>query len=264
MALTFQSTASAQVWTSPYTAGSSADLALRFSNGANGNATSPNIPFALGLSFNDTTPGIGTGGGWGLSATGTAAVGVGIVIAGETHTRTNVAAGTLAFQMQSSGINQIVGLSMGSKWYANVTVPGSGSWTAPTDQFRYTFDAALSSDLITLSPGFFSNYTLTIQSNSTILYQGTLASILPTLTPVVTGASVQFDYDPSQGPLEIIWSGNGTVNSSLLNILGDGTTNIFSISNGAVQYNAIPEPGTVALLVASCGAMTLFHRRRRS
>ncbi len=263
LAVFLPNTATAQIWQTPYAPGSAADLTLQFSNGASGNATSPNIPFAIGLSFDDTTPGFGSGGGWGLSAIGSAAVGLGPFIVGQTNTRTNVGSGALSFQMVTSGVSQIVGLTMGSQWYASSTIPGSGSWVTPTNQFRYSFDALLSDDILSLSPSFFDSYTLTIESNSNILYQGTLSSILPTLTPIVIGASVEFNYDPSLGPLDISWSGDGAVDTTFLGFLGNGVNTIFAVSNGVVEYNAVPEPGTYALLAASLGAVTFFHRRRR-
>ncbi len=262
------STAQAQ-WVNPYAGGSAADLTLRFNNGAAGSATSPSIPFAIGLSVNTTTPGLGTGGGWGLSATGTATFGVGAFIVGETYTRTSTAPNALNFELDTTGVSQIVGLSMQNQWYATSgNIAGSDSWSVTSQSYRYVFDAVLSNDLLSLSPTVFNDFTLTIQAGSTILYQQTgLSTILPSLAPSVTGASVAFTYDQSDGPLEILWTGSTLVSTSLLGIIGDGDNTIFGVRNGQIQnfdIEAIPEPGTYALLISTGGLLLLLRRRRMS
>ncbi len=257
--------AQAQQWERPYADGSAADLTLNFANGPTGAATSPNIPFAVGLSFNNTTPGIAVGGGWGLSAIGTAAVGVGIIIVGETHTQTQVDNVGLNFNMTTTGVSQIVGLSMTNQWSTTSgQIAGSASWTAPTNSYRYVFDAVLSSDILSLSPGLFNNFTLTIQAGVNILYQGGLNTILPSLVPSVTGATVYFDYDPAtMGALSINWEADPLINTSILGALGNGTNLIYGVRNGYIEVDAVPEPGTWALMTGAAGFILLRRRWKR-
>jgi len=260
-------TASAQ-WVAPYAPGSTADLQLNFNNGTSGTVTSPDPAYTVGLGYS-TAPASGTGGGWNIGSSGAVTVGVGIppldTIVGRSASQTQVASQALNFNFATSGISNLVGASLPMNWSASTTIEGSNLWVAPSDQYRYQFDLLLSDSLVSGSPSVFGGITLTIKAGTQTLYQETgldqILGVTSITSSVYNDASVAFDYDQADGPLQITWSASSTISASLLGLLGNGTNTMYQVSEGSIAA-AVPEPSTYILLLGAAGVGVLFRRGR--
>lgn len=256
-------------WVSPYAEGSTEDLILKFDGGPIGQVTAPNPVYTVGIGYSNM-PVTGTGGGWELTTSGSTAFGVGLpplgVIVGASNAQVSAGLSRLDFSTNTSGLSNLVGVSLPMAWSATTTIVGSESWVAPSSQYAYRFDLSLNSSIVSGSPSLFEGISLTISAGSNILYQQTRLADILGITSIVnttyTGAMVQFNYDPADGPLSISWNAGATVDTALLNLLDGGSSTAFSVSNTAMVF-AIPEPSTYALMLGSVGSLCIFMRRKR-
>jgi|GEM_PF-2656574 len=256
--------ANAQQWVLPYPVPSTADDIVHFDNGAPGSVTAPAPGLSLVIAYNNA-PEAGSGGGWSLTSTGAASVGA-VVVLGTAETMTEVNPNELNFKMVTSGISNLVGINLNSSWDASATITGSDGWTPPTQSFAYNFDVLLNSAILSGNPGLFDNITLTIREGATPVYQQTgLAQILGVVSIIseeYENVMVPFNYNPANGPLSIEWSANTLAQLSLLNLLGNGESLIYSVRNPEIYVDAVPEPGTWVLLLGAMGTVFLLRRRR--
>ncbi len=260
----------AQAWETPYTAGSDADLQLRFMYGSAGSVTAPNpVPPIVVVGYNYTSA-TGTGNGWGLSTSGSTAVGTNtpplppLILATSNARTLTTGTGALRFDIVNGGaLGELASVSLPMTWSAQVSVTGSDTWVAPSDSYVYQFDALLNNTLLSANPDIFGDITLTISAGSEIMYNVTgLAQILGvvSLFPENYGVQVGFTYDQSDGPLLIRWSASSEIGAQILGALGTSDT-MYEISSGAIYVNPIPEPGTYAFLIGGVGLICLLRRR---
>jgi len=257
--------ANAQTWVEPYAPGSTADDIIRFRNGADGSVTAPNPGPSIGISYS-TTPASGVGGGWDLEASGSAAIGL-VIPLGSTQAQVAVSNQNLNFGVASSGLGQLVGVSVPMTWSATSTITGSDSWVTETNSFRYNFSLVLSNALVGGgNVDLFGDINLTIAAGSTTLYSVTgvnqILGITSITSSIYDNAYVGFNYDPADGPLEITWSGSSTLSLSLLNILGEGNSTFYNVHSTTITAEAIPEPTTFAFLIGGAGLLGGILRRR--
>ena len=259
--------AQAQEWINPYPVPSTADDIVHFDNGPSGSVTAPAPGLSLVLAYNNT-PEVGSGGGWSLTSTGAASIGL-VVVLGTSETKTEVLPDELNFKMVTSGLNNLAAIQLQSSWDAKATITGSDSWEPPTQSFAYNFDVLLNSSLVSGDPGLFSGITLTIRQGATPVYSGTsLAQILGVVSITSSfyeDVMVPFEYNPANGPLSIEWSASTLAQIDLLNLLGNGESLIYSVRNPEIyvqDVQAVPEPGTYALLLGAMGTLFLLRKRR--
>lgn len=249
----------------PYTPGSPEDLILRFSNGPDGSVMSPAAGLSPIISYNNT-PVNGTAGGWSLTSQGTVGVGP-VVVLGQSRTSTNINNGALRFQMVTSGLSNLVGVSLPSSWRASSTITGSENWGSLPQTYQYNFDVNLSSSILSLNPSLFGQISLSIRSGGNDLYSVTGLEQILGITSITqssyTNQTVEFNYNPTTGPLELVWSASTTLSTALLSGLGDGTSTIFSVGNTSMTTSAIPEPSTYALAFGIAGMGIFLIRRKR-
>lgn len=255
----------AQVWTQPYTNGSTTDNIIRFNNGAAGQVTAPNPAFVVGVGYSSAQAN-GLGGGWNIEASGSVALGVGIVVVGRSNADTQVTTQNLRFGFETSGLSQLVALSLPMTWNAHSTITGSNTWATTSNSYRYNFDAVLNNSLVSGHPDIFGNINLTIRAGATELYNVTgLAQILGIVSitnSVYNDVHVNFTYNQASGPLEIIWSAGSTVDLALLNLLGNGNSLMYQVNNTSIQMDSIPEASSYCLILGGAGVLCIFLRRK--
>lgn len=255
----------AQIWAPAYDPLSPATDILSFDNGAASTVTAP-LPAAppfpgTGVTIN-SVPATATGGGWDLSSGGSTAIyALGVSLA-SMQSNTVTAPGELEFNVLNNGIlSGAATLSLNSLWKASAVITGSDSWVSAGNEFRYNFQVSLSSALLNLNPGVFPNFGLLIEDGvGADLYQAANLGVLLGVVDLFAGSyngAVEFNYDPSTGPLKITWSGSQLASVS---VLGAPTENLLTVGGSQIQIQTLPEVSTFWLAGLAL-APALLRRR---
>lgn len=218
-----------------------------------------------------TTPGVSSATAnsltWALSAQGSSMVYLAGLPATGIRAETNINGGTLNFTTNQTGVlGDLISLSLAPlSWTATTTFNPVGF---AAGNYAYEFDFSYMGGALTLNPGLANNFNVKILEGTTTRYDSSTAGgLIPNLLAlnlggVLTGTSAQnarlpFFYS-GVGNLTIEFTASQTLSVNALNAISSNP--IYSISNGDIGINPVPEPSSMILV--GMGALLLLRRRR--
>jgi hypothetical protein len=255
-------------WQLPYEKGSASDSTLSFGYDGLIDASLPQLFDGLSHTILSTKATFGT---WNLQTSGAVTSGRYVypfmAAVGTGQAQIQIIDNTLKFNLITDGVSELSGATPSMSWRASSLILESTEWIAPGAIYAYQFDFNLNSILLDAYPELFDSIKLTIVlGEETAVYNQSLKELLgiEILTNPSSRVTVPFDYNPSDGPIEILWKADMNLIDSHFLMLGDGTSSIFEISNSFIFFDAIPEPPPSVLMTGGAvGLYILSYRRRK-
>lgn len=226
----------------------------------------------LSLGYDSPSPtGITSSNGiWNLAANGGASIsllGIGLL---ESQAQTQLAGGTLKFDIDNSAGSLLshlgVGASIHYSWDADATfnTPGSVLNYSPNTTYHVSFDlngnAGLLNSVAGVNPTFQFELVDSTGHVLTDTASGTLINVAGLLGTGVPSGTINLDYTLGNtvptGAIEARFLGDAIVGATAVGLGTDFAT----VSNLTITASPVPEPAG-GLLIASVGMITLLRRR---